>query len=159
MNNFRNLAGCKPAPVEQRFDACMIPVTESGCWLWLASVNGKGYGQIKVGDRQVGAHRYSWERHRGTIPAGMVVCHKCDTPSCVNPDHMFIGEHADNQFDKVAKDRQAKGEGNGQARLSEDAVRAILTSTESHAALARHYGVGASTIKRVRNGETWRYLQ
>ena len=65
-----------------------IPVPESGCWLWLGAEKGNGYGNVKQGRRNTTAHRRSWEEHNGPIPKGMHVCHKCDTPSCVNPDHL-----------------------------------------------------------------------
>jgi hypothetical protein len=68
------------------FDERYIPEPMSGCFLWLDGVSRRGYGQLKYHGRDYGAHRFSWMLHRGDIPAGMCVLHKCDTPSCVNPD-------------------------------------------------------------------------
>lgn len=80
---------------------------ESGCWLWRGSLDGGGYGQISTaqGFAPAKAHRVSWEMRNGPIPDGMVVCHTCDTPACVNPDHLFIGTQQDNMRDCSRKNR------------------------------------------------------
>lgn len=84
-----------------------LPVPESGCWLWLASVNSKGYGWTGIRGAQRLAHRASYEAFIGGIPTGLGVCHKCDTPSCVNPTHLFVGTQRDNLRDASAKGRIA----------------------------------------------------
>lgn len=83
-----------------------IPVPEAGCWLWTGGWTQKGYGEIKDRGKMVmSAHRFFYTKYKGTIPKGMCVCHKCDTPACVNPDHLFIGTHRDNAQDKISKGR------------------------------------------------------
>jgi hypothetical protein len=77
-----------------------------GCWEWTASFRGLGYGQIKVNQKMLYAHRVSWEMANGPIPDGLCVLHHCDNPPCVNPDHLFLGTQADNMRDKVRKNRQ-----------------------------------------------------
>lgn len=93
----------------ERFTEKYIPVPEAGCWLWERAVLPAGYGLFgmrgRKGRRMFLAHRVSWELHNGPIPEGLVVCHKCDVPSCVNPDHLFIGTASDNQKDCFRKGR------------------------------------------------------
>lgn len=92
--------------LKERFHANYIPEPMSGCWLWVGGTNGKGYGQLWIdGEPSIMAHRLSWELHNGPIPKGMLVCHKCDTPPCVNPDHLFIGTDKDNIQDCIKKGR------------------------------------------------------
>jgi hypothetical protein len=93
-------------PVKVR--ALRIPLDKSGeCWLWLGQRHKRdGYGLIKGTTNQpLRAHRVFYTIFNGEIPEGMVVCHSCDTPACVNPDHLWVGTHADNQRDKTQKGR------------------------------------------------------
>lgn len=91
------------APVDVLAKA--MPIPEAGCWLWTGTANERGYGRVYSGGRMWVAHRLSWTQANGPIPSGMFVCHKCDTPACVNPDHLFLGSPRDNVLDMVAKGR------------------------------------------------------
>lgn len=146
----------------ERFTAKYVK-DESGCWVWTASTAGKGYGQIKVPSqrRQVYAHRVAYELSKGPIPIGRLVCHTCDNPKCVNPDHLFLGSAKDNLQDMKRKDRHLRGDRNAKAVLTESQVREIRglsdTGYRQHE-LAKRFGVSQMTISRIVRGERWTHV-
>lgn len=81
---------------------------DTGCFVWMASKNNNGYGQLTINGKTCKASRLMWMMVNGDIPDGMHVLHKCDNPACVNPDHLFLGTHNENMSDKVAKNRQSR---------------------------------------------------
>ena len=105
----------------EAFDALRLekyePVPLTGCWLWTGCWDKRGYGKFKVDNVAAGkAHRFFYEKLAGPIPPGMLVCHKCDTPPCVNQEHLFLGTDADNMRDKMRKGRHdCRGDRNGRA--------------------------------------------
>ncbi len=152
---------------EARFWA-KVQITD-GCWEWqgfcLPVTNHpelRGHGQIRIDGRVVLVHRYSYELHHGPIPDGLLICHSCDNPPCVRPDHLFIGTHADNTEDAYRKQRLVQGEQTCTAILTAVIVREIrarcVTRTESYAALGRVYGVNEATIRALVHRKTWRHL-
>lgn len=144
-----------PMPFKERFEMQYEPVTESGCWLWIGNVGASGYGRIKVGRKTTAAHRASYEFHYGPVPEGMFVCHKCDTPSCVNPNHLFVGTPKDNTADAVRKGRHPAAETHNKAKLTWEQAEEIRISEEDARVVARRIGVSFSTIYRVRQGVLW----
>lgn len=149
--------GC--APIDEKFER----IPWSGCWIWMASIDRQGYGTHYLranGKRlaRVAAHRYMYEQANGKIAAGMVICHRCDVPACVNPEHLFIGTHADNVADKVKKRRHRFGERTPSSKLTEEQVREIIASKDTLSNLARRYGVTLCPIREIKLGHTWKHI-
>jgi hypothetical protein len=134
--------------------------TKGECWHWTGARNEKGYGRFRLNSRNRFAHQVAYELTCGPIPAGCIVMHTCDTPGCVNPAHLRLGTVAENNADKMAKGRHRvvplKGERNGAAKLTAEAVRAIRASRLSSRREAALYGVSPEAIQQVRRGLTWR---
>ena len=144
-----------PALPLSDFSDRTMPVPESGCLVWMGSIEKNGYGRFFVDGHPYYAHRGSWELHRGAIPVGMHVCHKCDVPSCINPNHLFLGTHTDNMADKAAKGRSSSG---GRRKLSLDTIIAIRADRRSGSIIAAEYGIRRSHVNRIRSGAAWARL-
>lgn len=138
--------------IEQRLDHHSMPEPNSGCLLWIAGVNNKGYGVLSIGPKALKAHRVAWAHRHGPIPSGLQVCHKCDVPSCININHLFLGTNQDNALDMIAKGRKPV-----QSLVPEDAI-AIYHSTESSASLSEKYGVDRSLITRIKAKRSWKRI-
>jgi hypothetical protein len=133
------------------------------CWVWKGGFFvGTRYGQLRVGNKTVRAHRFSYELHKGEIPKGFFVCHKCDNPACVNPKHLFLGTAQDNSTDMIRKGRQCKGETHGQAKLTKEKVEAIKRlyvwrSPELGTfGLAKRFGISQSVVSKIVLNKTWK---
>lgn len=138
------------------------------CWIWQKTRSSNGYGTFAFGGgRNARAHRVSFECFRGPIPDGMDVCHRCDVRACVNPAHLFVGTRAENIRDavikgRVNKDTRARGIAHPSAKLTEDAVTAILEDLAqgvSKRQLALSYGVSQRTVLLIARGETWAHIR
>ena len=135
-------------------------VDKSGdCWVWTGGRDRHGYGRIQIDKRRVFAHRKALSLSGVTVPHDMCVCHHCDNPSCVNPDHLFVGTQADNIADMYAKDRSGKtGSRHHAAKLTEDDVVRIRLLPQSDTLVAKKFNVARTTINRIRNGRLWRHV-
>lgn len=157
------------------------------CWEWQGDRTRRpggqlSYGRVRWDGRAQRAHRIAWMLARGPIPEGLFVCHHCDNPPCVRPDHLFLGTNSDNQRDAAAKGRsapirpgmnelsqaklrahpelrgRAKGERNCKAKLTADQVREIRASGECQRRLSERYGVSNQLISQIRARLVWRHV-
>ncbi len=143
---------------EERFWKFVNKKNTDQCWNWLGSLNYNGYGKFTVNKKDVRSHRFSWVLHNAEIPYGMWVCHKCDNPRCVNPEHLFLGTPQDDANDRKRKNRQAKGEKNGRAKLKLFQVRLIrkLKGKSSLREIADRFGVTQVLIALIHKNKIWK---
>jgi predicted XRE-type DNA-binding protein len=133
------------------------------CWEWRASISGR-YGQFRVDGKYLRSHRVAYTLHKGTIPDGMVVCHKCDYPLCCNPDHLFLGTLKDNSQDMVSKGRlrEQRGEKNAVHCLTDQQVEKIRKLYEldvmTQRQIAALFGTTRSNIGLIVHGKTWKHV-
>lgn len=169
--------GCSFCPMSARSKYCSLEcICLSGihvrasdeCWEWVKSVSTTkkpwlrmcGYPSVQFQDGNHRPHRVIWRMVNGPIPEGFCILHRCDNPKCCNPNHLFLGTIADNNRDCERKRRRTRvpGERNGLAKLTDEQVLAIRSSSLNVHTLAFRYGVHFSTIYRIRNRERWRHL-
>lgn len=139
----------------------------AGCWLWTAAKSKAGYGQIRCDGKVRYAHRLSYEWAFGSIPAGLHICHKCDTPACVNPAHLFAGSVLQNITDCIVKGRARKvgpkGERSAVAKLTAERVkearRLYAQGGITLVKLGAMFGVSVGNIHSVVSGKSWRHVQ
>lgn len=142
----------KRIPLVDRFWAKVAKGSPEECWLWTGATANAGYGVLFSEGTVLRSHRISYDLHNGPIPDGRVICHKCDNPPCVNPNHLFVGTKADNNHDRDAKGRQVSKSGDDHYRviLSDEDVARIRAEYQPKygriAALGRKYGVKNSYI-------------
>lgn len=140
-----------------------------GCWMWTGfrMKNRFDYGVYAIKRKPRRAHRVAWMLARGPIPRGKWVLHKCDTPGCVRPSHLFLGTALDNAHDMIRKGRAVhdknlpRGSGHKNSKLNETKVASILrrlASGEALCALAREYGVANNCIFSIKHRETWAHV-
>jgi hypothetical protein len=136
----------------------------TGCWNWTRAKR-KGYGVIVYEGRQLASHRVSYQIHKGPIAEGKSVCHSCDNPACINPDHLFEGTHRENMIDKEAKGRgnhvSLKGEDNPNCIVPDASVISLLKdyiAGMSHAGISSKYGISVKSVPDFTTGKSRAWL-
>jgi HNH endonuclease len=147
---------------QQRLDHYTIPEALTGCWLCWAAPKLLNYPGLTWKGKVWLAHRLAWQESRGPIPEDMDVCHRCDNPPCVNPDHLFLGTHQDNMRDRNRKGRQAhlRGEQNGSTKITEVTALKImdLLRTAGPKHVSRRLGISYHIVQDINRGKTWKHL-
>ena len=132
----------------------------SGCWEWSGSRNPKGYGTAQFRGRGMNAHRVSYLAFMGPIGPGLCVCHVCDNPGCVNPEHLWLGTYKENWHDCRAKGRETSGERNGRSKLTHDDILRMrlmyaLNPDRTQQVIASLFGVSRSCVCKIVNRKAW----
>ena len=152
----------------ERFESLYIIIPGCDCWLWTSSTGGKGkgkgHGRFSVNKVQMKAHRYSFQHYKGEIPKGMLVLHKCGTPECVNPDHLYLGNHKDNSRDSLEAGTYFRptGEKNGNLKITESIAQEILNQKGVRGqakALAEKHGITIWSVYEIWKGRRWKHLK
>lgn len=142
---------------QDRFTKYVMPEPNTGCWLWVGAMMGK-YGCFSLKNKAVLAHRVSFELYKGPILKNANVCHSCDNPLCVNPEHLWLGTTQQNTRDRHSKQRDARGESHGMAKLTNDQVIEIKNHKGNHRPMAEKFGITIAVVSIIRRGEGWRHL-
>lgn len=144
-----------PGTLKEHWSRYVLEQPEGRCWIWQGNKDKDGYGKICHDGKHLRAHRVSYELHIGEIEDGMSVCHTCDNPSCVNPEHLFAGTNRENMIDMVHKNR-----GPRQKLTTKDIIdiRAMLADGYGAEDIAVKYSVHPYTIRRIRNGRRWGHV-
>jgi hypothetical protein len=135
-------------------------VSDSGCFICTSharNIHG-GHSVFQMNGKKLFIHRYIYEQCFGEIPNGVIIRHTCDTPECINPEHLITGSHKDNALDRVQRNRSAIGTQNGRSKLTEDQAMFIKHSDLSSWKLAQQFKVDPKTIRDIMAGNTWSYL-
>lgn len=141
----------------KRFLQKFRPTTTKQCWNWYGHLNLNGYGTFLINGKQFYAHRVSYNTFIGVVPSKLWVCHRCDNPRCVNPNHLFLGTDLDNTND--AHEKRHIGVITSREKFgwikSKSVVQAIRMAVGSQSSIARRFGVNQSTVSRIKNGVSW----
>jgi hypothetical protein len=137
-------------------------VSPTGCWEWNGCLTPNGYPQMSVDRRPHYAHRASFAAFKSTIYTGAFICHSCDNPKCVNPDHLFAGTQKDNIGDAIKKRRLVCGEKSKKAKLNDNVVRLSRSMYRrgdcTIGFLAEKFGVSIRTMGKAVSGKKWKHV-
>jgi len=148
--------------IQKRIEDKLIFEPNTGCWLWTGCTNQNGYGSISASKRKsMLAHRAAYVTYKGPIPLGMCVCHTCDTPLCVNPDHLFLGTVGDNVRDRDEKGRVQRGERHVRAKLDRTQVAVLREAFHlgfSRKKIRTYFKISKSACWQIINNQTWKHI-
>lgn len=148
--------------LQERFENKVELIPFSTCHWWVAYTTSKGYGTFRGKYEKEFAHRVSYKLYKGKICEGLYVLHKCDNPTCVNPDHLFLGTQADNMRDMCDKGRQNKlrGEVANSSKLTEADIRKIRAFKKdiSYVKMAKIFNISKSHLCRIINRQIWSHI-
>lgn len=146
----------------ERFWAKVDIKSNNECWNWTGIRRKGGYNQIRINKKNILTHRFSWELHFSKIPDESFVLHKCNNPSCVNPNHLKLGTHEDNMKYMIECNRQARccGENNGNSKLTINQVKKIriLKGKFTQKQIAKIFDVKYQTISDIHRNKIWRHV-
>jgi hypothetical protein len=145
----------------QRFHAGYVVNEQTECWEWQRNIQSNGYGHMKHSGKARSVHRVSYEMHKGEIPDGAYVLHRCDNKCCVNPRHLFLGTALDNRLDMQSKRRHAHGERVNTAKLTEAQVLEIYALSDNGMGsprIAKRVGISVSMAWNIKTGKSWSHL-
>lgn len=137
-----------------------------GCWYWTGYVNDAGYGVIDIDRRlpnrkTLRASRASFELYKEPIIGNNEICHTCDNPICINPNHLFQASHTDNMIDMVKKGRSPKGSRHGHSILHETdipQIRKMLKDNVPFKEIANIFSISVTSVYDIRRGSTWSHI-
>lgn len=163
--------------IERRLQNGSMPIPFSGCTIWFKASVPKGYGVIFHNKKQTYTHRVSYELNKGRIPDGMCVLHHCDTPSCINPEHLFLGTQKDNVIDCINKKRNfilpknfgnlnstrvnpkiVQGENNGMSKITwkiVDEIRTMHANKISDYDISKKYNISKCQVNKITRNKSW----
>jgi hypothetical protein len=142
---------------QEKLEERCMPIPWTGCWIWLGSVGSHGYGDFRMNNKGILAHRAAWELANGCpVPGGRFVLHHCDNKLCVNPAHLFVGTNTDNMRDKLRKGRHVPGwceEKLTQEQI--DQIRALRAAGVPQREVAARFHRHPDHIRKIANHKVW----
>lgn len=144
--------GPRPYSLETKFWRHTMRDASCGCWVWVGCTDADGYGIIRHNGTNVRAHRASYQIHKGETPSHLAVCHSCDNPCCVNPDHLFLGDETDNNRDAVTKGRHKTG-----SVMNYEIAAQVRKAKEklTGRTVAKQFGISEAAVSRITNFKRW----
>ena len=135
----------------QRLEHYSRPSDCSDCIVWIGHKDKDGYGAMRDGKKMVRPHRVAYEKEFGAIPEGMSVLHKCNNPDCVNPAHLYLGDHSQNMKDRLKSGNYATGERHPNSKFSDETVNLIRMESGTNKYISQKYGVSVTQVRNIRS--------